>query len=380
MTISKKAPWIRLLVRLVLSTIGVTAVVTFLGWLWYLFAPFFLGLLLATGLNKAVTPLTHHLPWKRNHIVLWLLFFVVLVCSTFLWVIIPSLWRELLELAILWETIVPDTISFLNQLEEKVSSWLSLETSSFVEEIALWVTGVLTTWLKQLAHIATELPQIFIQFFVFALSSYFFACDFPLYQKFWKEKVGADTQWLAGRMKSTVVTAFGGYLKAQGLLSLGVLGILLLGFWWMGLKFAFLLAILIAFLDFIPMIGAGLILLPWSTLSFFIGNSDHGWSILILWVITALFRRLLEPKVLGDQTGLSPLLSLISMYVGLKLAGIWGLIFAPVIVLVCLHFFALSLFQGIASDLNQVGLDLLSLFEENQENPENHDNLSKNKS
>lgn len=368
MTKSKGAPWIRLLVRILLLTVGVTLLSVSLRWLWYLFAPFVSGILLASMTNKSITALEQRLPWKRSYIVLWLLFFAICICTALLWVLLPRFWREMWDLGVLWQSILPEAFRILEEIEGKVSSWLSLENTAWVSEIATWMTSLLAMWLTELAITVTELPQLFIQFFVFALSSYFFACDFPIYQKYWTEKAGADTQWLAGRVKSTVVTAFDGYLKAQGLLSVGVFVILILGFWWMGQKFAFLLAVVIAFLDFIPMIGSGLILLPWTFISFFTGDTSKSLILFSLWAITAVYRRILEPKILGEQTGLSPLLSLLSMYVGLQVAGVWGLIFAPVVVLVSLHFFGLHLFHGLFSDLNQVGLDILALFEENNKN------------
>lgn len=365
-TWGKKAPWLRLLVRFLFLTIGFAFVSIALNWLWYLFAPLVLALGLATVLHPWMSTLEAQLGWKRQRVVCWSLFLVILSFVMAIWVIVPKLWVEFWTLVEYWETILPEVIGFLAALEEAIAQWIPLDSTSWVAEIGSWLAGFIASFLEKTGSLVAMLPDFMIQFLVFSLSLYFFTCDYPSYQQYWREKVNPDALWLLGRVKSTVVTAFAGYLKTQLLLSSGVFLILLLGFWCIRQKFSFFLAFSIAVLDFIPLIGAGLLLLPWAVFCMLTSEVGKGVIILGLWAVTAVFRRLLEPKILGQQTGLSPLLSLGSMYVGLQVAGVWGLIFAPVVVLVLLHFFGVSIFHGLVRDLNLVGLDLLELFEEEE--------------
>lgn len=363
----KKAPWIRLAVRFLCCTLGLALLFGILGGLWYLFAPFVLAFGFAMVVNPEITRLEEKLAWKRPVLVLWVLGFFVLVVVSFLWVILPIIWREFWELLGKWEVYLPEMMSYLGELEENLAEYIPLDSRSWVAELAVWVADFIAFALDKVSVFVQQLPHFFIASCVFALSSYFFACDLPRYQRYWKGKVDPDALWLAGRVKYTVVTAFGGYLKTQFILSFGVFVILTIGFYLMNQNFALLFAFFIAVLDFVPLIGAGLILLPWTILSFVMGETGKALILFILWGGTALFRRMLEPKILGQQTGLSPILSLASMYVGLQLAGVWGLIFAPVLLLVVLHFFGVSVFQGLLRDLNTAGLDVLTLFEAGQE-------------
>ena len=97
----------------------------------------------------------------------------------------------------------------------------------------------------------------------------------------------------------------------------------------MGIPYAFILALLIAVVDFLPLLGTGIILVPWAVLCFLLGQVKLGVGLLILYGISTVVRQVLEPKLIGDGLGLHPLLSLLSMYAGLRLFGVGGMILAP---------------------------------------------------
>ena len=99
----------------------------------------------------------------------------------------------------------------------------------------------------------------------------------------------------------------------------------------LGVPYAFLLALLIAAVDFLPLLGTGLILIPWAALCFLLGQVKLGVGLLILYGISTVIRQVLEPKLIGEGLGLHPLLSLVTMYAGLRLFGVWGMILAPLI-------------------------------------------------
>lgn len=90
-------------------------------------------------------------------------------------------------------------------------------------------------------------------------------------------------------------------------------------------------------MDFIPIIGAGTVMVPWAVIDLFMGNYFHAVQLMVIWGTIALFRRVGEPKFVGDQTGLSPIASLISIYIGWRLAGVLGMILGPTIALIALN-------------------------------------------
>ena len=121
------------------------------------------------------------------------------------------------------------------------------------------------------------------------------------------------------------------YLRACLLLGLLTFLQAFIGLAVLGVPYAFLLALLIAAVDFLPLLGTGVVLIPWGIICLILGQVRLGIGLLILYGVTTLIRQVLEPKLIGEGLGLHPLLSLLSMYAGLRLFGVWGMILAPLV-------------------------------------------------
>ena len=93
--------------------------------------------------------------------------------------------------------------------------------------------------------------------------------------------------------------------------------------------YAFLLALLIAFVDFLPVLGTGTVLIPWGIGELLLGSTGSGLGILALYAISSVLREIAEPHLVGRSLGIHPLLSLLSMYAGFRLFGIHGMVLAP---------------------------------------------------
>ena len=111
-------------------------------------------------------------------------------------------------------------------------------------------------------------------------------------------------------------------------------------------------------MDFIPIIGAGTVMVPWAVVDLALGNIRESIELMVIWGLIALFRRVGEPKVVGDQTGLPPVVSLISIYVGMQLAGVLGMILGPVVCMVALNVFRLGIFNPVLEDIRLAAADL----------------------
>jgi predicted PurR-regulated permease PerM len=108
---------------------------------------------------------------------------------------------------------------------------------------------------------------------------------------------------------------------------------------------AFAIAIICAFVDALPILGVGVVLVPWSIVSFVIGNQRLGIGLLILFTIIYIVRQIIEPRIVSSQMNVHPLVAIISMYAGLKIAGVGGMIVAPF-----LAFGAKTVYEGLKKD------------------------------
>ena len=121
------------------------------------------------------------------------------------------------------------------------------------------------------------------------------------------------------------------WFKAQGKLALVTWGIVTAGFLLLGIGKAPLWAGLVALVDAVPVLGTGTVLIPWAIVHFLQGNTLQGVGLLAIYGVAAVTRTVLEPRVVGKQLGLDPLLTLMAMYAGFRFLGIPGLLVTPIL-------------------------------------------------
>lgn len=125
-----------------------------------------------------------------------------------------------------------------------------------------------------------------------------------------------------------------GYFKSRLIILVIVFGILSVGFLVIEAPMPYLIALLIAMLDIIPLLGAGIVMIPWGIISYFSGNKDMGVGVLILYVVLTIAKQFIEPKVLGDQIGIRPLYTFLATVAGSLFFGPIGLILGPILAVI----------------------------------------------
>ena len=123
-------------------------------------------------------------------------------------------------------------------------------------------------------------------------------------------------------------------IRAHFILALIAFVEMCIGFTILGINHVLPISAFIAVLDFLPLIGAGGVLIPWGLYEVIAGQKFVGAGLLIIYIISYIVRRTLEPRVIGKQIGLNSLATIISMFVGFKIFGFTGFIIAPIIAIV----------------------------------------------
>ncbi len=144
-------------------------------------------------------------------------------------------------------------------------------------------------------------------------------------------------QWAAGAFRH-IKSAVGGWLIAQGKLAVLTFLVCWGGLWLLGISYAPVWAGVVALVDAVPLLGSGLVLVPWSLVAFLQGNNTKGLGLLSTFGAAFLLRTVLEPRLVGKQIGLDPLVTLIALYLGFRLGGFWGLILSPVLAITVIEF------------------------------------------
>ncbi len=120
------------------------------------------------------------------------------------------------------------------------------------------------------------------------------------------------------------------YLKAQGVIIFLVAAVCAVGLFLAGCPYAVLLGLTIGVVDAFPVVGSGCILVPWAIVKLVQQDFYQGAVLLTIYLIALVLREVLEPRLMGKEMGLKPLYVLISVYVGMQLFGIGGIVLGPV--------------------------------------------------
>jgi sporulation integral membrane protein YtvI len=208
----------------------------------------------------------------------------------------------------------------------------------------------------------SAIPGFAVATVVFLMASYFITSDYPRLRYLVTEKLPPNVRSFGSDVKNIFMEAFGGYIRSQLILSLGVFGILAVGFLIIGQPYSLLLAFGLAVMDFIPIIGAGTVMVPWAAIDLITGAYQEAIGLMVIWGIIVLFRRVAEPKILGNQTGLSPILSLLGIYVGMKAGGVLGMVVGPLLLLVLINLGKLGIFRPVADDIKLAAGDVSGLL------------------
>ena len=173
----------------------------------------------------------------------------------------------------------------------------------------------------KIANFALNIPEILITATVTIVASFFLSVDYDNIRNNILGLLDSKIRTRLKNIKKGIVLSLGKMLKCYLILFVVTFSELFIGLCLLGVKYPFTVAFFIAFADFLPLIGTGTILIPWALFSIISGKSAFSIAIIALYLIITVIRNIIEPKILGKNIGIHPLITLASMYIGLKLGG-----------------------------------------------------------
>jgi sporulation integral membrane protein YtvI len=191
----------------------------------------------------------------------------------------------------------------------------------------------------------TTIPQILVEILVYYIAVFLFSLDLPRL----KIKI-LNFFSIRTREKFLLITrqlnrAGIGFIKAQLMFSVLTFILAYVGLLILKVEYPILLSIVIVIVDVLPVLGTGSVLVPYAIYCFVTYQQDTGIGLIILFLIITIVRRVIEPKVYSTNMGISPLASLISMYLGFQTLGFLGLILGPTVVIIFDTFKKAGLFK-----------------------------------
>ena len=153
-----------------------------------------------------------------------------------------------------------------------------------------------------------------------------------------------------------VISSLGDYLKAESILvlisfSIVLIGLLIFDFIGMNVKYPIIMALTIAFVDALPILGSGTVIIPWAVISASNGDIKLAIALIIMYVVIIVVRQLIEPKIVSIHIGIHPIFTLIAMYTGFKLIGVIGMFIGPIILIILKNIFETMIDNGVVKTI-----------------------------
>lgn len=216
-------------------------------------------------------------------------------------------------------------------LSPDMVQWLRTSMNSLLSGLTQQLSGLAKSGVGITVNMATGIPYALIYANFLIMGIYFVTKDYDNIRSMLPGGRRHDPNSSATKLTNSAVVGLVGYLRMQttyGLLSL-ITGTIY--FECFGFKYSFLIALVAATFEFLPLFGNGTLYIPWSIIAFILGDTRTGTLVIVLYAVFITMRRITEPKLLSNSIGVSPFASLVGMFVGLKAGGILGLIGGPVV-------------------------------------------------
>lgn len=256
------------------------------------------------------------------------------------------------ELPEMWEGTQAEFVQIGEKLEraskylpEEVETTIISVTSNVGEYLGEIVGQIGSPTIEALSRFTMSLPSILIGIIMCLLSAYFFIADKDYMTNLFHKVMTQSMLEQINMVKRGLVRAVGGYFKAQLKIEFWMYLLLAIGFTILRVRYAFLIAVVVAFLDLLPFFGTGTVLIPWAVIKFLNGEYTMVIGLLIIWGVGQLARQLIQPRIVGDSVGLEPIPTLFLLFIGYKAAGVVGMIIAVPIGIIVLTMYEEGVFD-----------------------------------
>lgn len=326
------------------------------------FMPFVIGWLIAMIANPLVRFLESRMKLVRKHgSVLIVVLALALVIGLGYFLVSRLLYqafglvKDLPEMYAAVSVVLEDFFrrfdEFYRFLPPNVMQAWSDFTGNVGQMIGLLLQKAASPTVEAAGNVAMRIPNAMVNVIVTILSAYFFLAERERILELWQRYLPEGGNRYCRKLREDLIQLVSGYFMAQFKIMFMVALILLAGFLVLGIRYAFLLAVLIAILDFLPLFGTGTVLLPWAAVKLLSGEYMLAAGLAMLYVVSQVTRQMVQPKIVGDSMGLPPLLTLFLLYLGFKARGISGMILAVPLGILAMRLYEYGMFDSLIENV-----------------------------
>jgi len=219
---------------------------------------------------------------------------------------------------------------FALQLDESAFDLIREWDAQLIQSIGEMITSLSAGAIGAISGMAASLPGFFIKLLLMVISTFFIAADYERLTGFCMDQLSGKAKSIFLEIKKYLIGTLFVCIRSYALIMLITFVELSLGLTILGLDHAILIAALIAVFDILPVLGTGGIMIPWTVVAALSGRYSLALGLLVIYLVITVIRNILEPKIVGGQLGLHPVVTLASMFAGVQLLGVVGLFGFPI--------------------------------------------------
>ena len=330
---------LKLIVNILISLVILLLCIFLVPKLVLFFMPFVIGWLISCIANPLVVFLERKLKIRRKAGTVVVIVCVIAAVIGLGYGLGVVLWRQISgfvqEIPSMWEAVRQDFDAFGEWIDHYIGG-KSPKLADTLNNLGNVISEMLTNLPKSLdfrtfegmGSMVGNIASVLVSIIMCMLSAYFFIADREWLGSFLNKLLPETVIRKYDVFASSLKQAVGGYFKAQFRIEIWMYVLLLIGLTVLKVRYELLIALLIAFLDFLPFFGTGIVLIPWAIVNVVGGSYLRALGFLIIWGSGQLFRQLIQPKIMGDSIGMEPIPTLFLLFIGYRLAGVGGMLVA----------------------------------------------------
>ncbi len=229
---------------------------------------------------------------------------------------------------------VQDTLAsletFTAKLDPEVASAYNALAGNMTTSLGETVVNVSKRVVTGVTNVTLKTPGFLLKMIITVIATLFLSIDFPQIKAFIVRQLSDKNRDLLHNIHVHLSRTLGRYTRSYALIMFITFAEISIGLTIIGVNNAFAIGALIAVFDILPVVGSGMVLLPWTIIALISGNYARAIGLGILYVVVIVVRNVMEPKIVGDRVGLHPIVTLLSMVLGTFIFGGIGLLGLPI--------------------------------------------------
>lgn len=305
------------------------------------FWPFMVGILVAILLERIINFFVKRAKISRKSVGTFMVILFYIIIAMIIYLIIFSLIREAISITAKLPDIYDDLKVRYNDIYYRLQSLMDRTPDTVAVslynvglELLNKMLGIFTDLANSVVNFVMFIPQLMVYVIVTFLASLFIVTDRRAILKVANDILPNKLTRKATNVLMLSIKSLGSYLKAQFILICITFIQLFIAFVILKQPYPLTLALIVAVVDALPILGTGTVLIPWGIYAGITGDLGLGIGLLVVYAIILIIRQLIEPRIVSDKIGVHPFLTLLAMYVGFKLLGLIGMIVGPVILVI----------------------------------------------